>query len=423
MVPGRGGGRWRRRAAAAATAAALAVTAGCGTGRGSADGVVTIEFFQSKSEAIDLYNDLIAEFEAANPDIRVEQNNVPDFLSVLRSRLVKNDPPEVVAINGDQNFRALVQAGIFHDYADSPLLADLNPATVDTLRGLTRSDEVNGVPITLNAQILLYNADLFDAAGLDAPRTWDEVIDVAHRVEDAGGTPFVFTFKDAWTAQAVWNTVSPQTVPDGFWDDLRAGRATLTDGMTPAATRMIDLLEHAGRDPFGTDYNGGNAAMARGEAYMYLQGIWAVPAIRAVNPDVRLGATVVQWADTDEPARMVSGLDQIATTIQGADHREEAERFIAFLTTKAAQETLSTGLAVFSARQDVEPEDDILAALWPYLSEGRITGFPEHQMLAGVNLGSALQTFLHAGDPSRLGPALQAEWDAAAERESTRSER
>lgn len=411
--------RRRRTAVVLATVASMTALAACTSDPDAGSSVVTIEFFQNKSEAIDLYDDVIADFEAANPDIRVQQNNVPDSMSVLRSRLVKNDPPEVVALNGDQHFRALAQAGVFGDYAESPLLDELNPATVDTLRGLAQhEDEVNGVPITLNAQVLLYNADLFEAAGLDVPTTRDEVFDTAARIEELGGTPFVFTYKDAWTAQAVWNTVTPQTLPDGFWDDLRAGRATLTDGMTETARTMVDLLDHANADPFGTDYDGGNMAMANSDAFMYLQGIWAVPAIRAVNPDVRLGAAVVQWADTDDPARMVSGLDQIVTTVQGGDHRGEADRFIAYLTSRDVQQTLSNGLAVFSVRPDVSPEDDILAGLWPYLEEGRITRFPEHEMLAGVNLGGALQTFLYSRDPDGLGAALQAEWDAAYERES-----
>jgi raffinose/stachyose/melibiose transport system substrate-binding protein len=396
----------------------LGLSACAGSGD-TADAAVTLEFFQNKTEAIAVYDELIAEFEAQNPGIRVEQNNVPDALSVLRSRLVKNDPPEVVALNGDQNFRGLARAGVFRDQAEADALDGLNPAAVRALTDLAQNgDRVDGVPITLNAQVLLYDVDLFEAAGLEVPSTWDEVVATSRAIQDAGGTPFAFTYKDAWTAQAVWNTVTPQTLPDGFWDDLRAGDATLTDGLSDAASKMVELLDYANADPFGTDYNGGNAAMARGEAYMYLQGIWAIPAIRAVNPDVRLGAAVVQWADTDEPAAMVSGIDQVLTTVEDAPHEAEADRFIEFLTTPESQQALSDGLAVFSARTDVEPADDLLAGLKPYLDEGRITGFPEHQMLAGVNLGGALQTFLYSRDPRSLGATLQAEWDAAYERES-----
>lgn len=409
-----------RRATAVLAVGALALGVGaCAGDDEPADGVVTLELFQNKSEAIGVYDELIAQFEAENPGIRVEQNNVPDALSVLRSRLVKNDPPEVVALNGDQNFRGLAQAGVFRDHTGAPALDGLNPAAVRALQDLTQQDDVlAGVPITLNAQVLLYDADLFEQAGLAVPTTWDEVVATARAVQDAGGTPFAFTYKDAWTAQAVWNTITPQTLPEGFWDDLRAGDATLTDGLTEAATKMVELLDYANADPFGTDYNGGNTAMARGEASMYLQGIWAIPAIRAVNPDVRLGAAVVQWADSDEPAAMVSGIDQVLTTVEGAAHQAEAERFIAFLTTPESQQALSDGLAVFPARPDVEPADDLLAGLKTYLDEGRITGFPEHQMLAGVNLGGALQTFLYSRDPRSLGAQLQAEWDAAYERES-----
>ncbi|MGO1316676.1 MAG: ABC transporter substrate-binding protein [Cellulomonadaceae bacterium] len=379
---------------------------------------MTIEFFQGKSEAIATYNDIIADFEAQNPDIHVVQNNVPDALAVLRSRLVKNDAPDVIAINGDQNFRALTEAGIFDDYTGSPALEELNPAAVEALTSLAQyEDEINGVPLILNAQVLLYRTDLFEQAGLEVPTTWDEVLAVSEQIKARGETPFEFTFMDAWTAQSVWNTITPQTLPEDFWDELREGKESISPAMDEAATKMVQLLDYANADPFGTDYDRGNTAMANGQAYMYIQGIWAIPAIRGVNPDTPLGATVIQWTDDPDRTAMVSGIDQVLTTVKGGEHPEEAQRFIEFLTSQDSQQKLSDGLMVFSVRSDVEPSEDLLADLKPWLDDGRIVGFPEHQLLSGVNLGAALQEFLYARDPEQLGTDLQKQWDSAAERE------
>ena len=43
----------------------------------------------------------LAEFEAENPDIHVVVDNVPDPETALRTRLVKNDVPDVLTLNGN----------------------------------------------------------------------------------------------------------------------------------------------------------------------------------------------------------------------------------------------------------------------------------------------------------------------------------
>ena len=59
-------------------------------------GTVTIEFFQQKREVVDLFDELIADFEAKNPGIKVEQVHVADSGQVLMSRLASNDVPDLL---------------------------------------------------------------------------------------------------------------------------------------------------------------------------------------------------------------------------------------------------------------------------------------------------------------------------------------
>lgn len=79
----------------------------CGGSPGSgtdANGNTKIQFFQSKSESVDIVNQLIKEFESENPDIKVEQQAAPDSLTVLKSRITKNDIPDVIAVNVSNYF-------------------------------------------------------------------------------------------------------------------------------------------------------------------------------------------------------------------------------------------------------------------------------------------------------------------------------
>ena len=103
---------------AAMSAIGLLVTgvAGCGGGSSneSSDGKIHIQFFQNKPESVDITNELIKDFEAENPNITVEQQNASDSLTVLKSRMAKNDIPDVVSVNSS-NYNDIAQAGILAD--------------------------------------------------------------------------------------------------------------------------------------------------------------------------------------------------------------------------------------------------------------------------------------------------------------------
>ena len=70
-------------APAAATEKTEETTAADTKEAASSGEVTTIEFFQMKDEGTDYYTALIKEFEAQNPDIKIEYTNVPDAETVL----------------------------------------------------------------------------------------------------------------------------------------------------------------------------------------------------------------------------------------------------------------------------------------------------------------------------------------------------
>lgn len=55
--------------------------------------VVTLSLFQTKTEALDDYNDIIADFEKDHPGIRVVQNQVASADTALRALLIKDRTP------------------------------------------------------------------------------------------------------------------------------------------------------------------------------------------------------------------------------------------------------------------------------------------------------------------------------------------
>src|SRR4051812_8158751 len=194
----------------------VAVLSGCS---GGSSGRTTITFFQFKGEAQQYFQDLAAQFERENPDVRVVVDNPADPETALRTRLVKNDVPDVMTLNANGTFGEFASAGIFRDFRNDPALKNVNPAYLKVIGNLGRAgkDEIDGVPLAANASGLLYNKELFAKHHVKVPTTFPELIAAAKTFKAAGITPFYGMLADAWTAQSPLAPLSAQLQSSDFF--------------------------------------------------------------------------------------------------------------------------------------------------------------------------------------------------------------
>ena len=288
--------------AAAAGTAALAAAGGL-AGCSSGDGKVHLELFQFKSEAIDLFDRICADFNGANPDIVVTQNFQAKNITSLRARLVKGDMPDLITINGDYSYGALTRTSIFYDFGRTALLDGVNPAFASILNTLGQGGEgqTNGLAFADNGSGIIYNKDVFAEAGLEPPTTWDELIGICDELTGRGINPFYWATKDNWTGAPAFSSLSGSFLTDGVaaW---YAKRADLSSGtsfaeLTPVFEKMLQAYGYGNSDKAGLGYNDGNQGFAQGKGAMYWHGTYAIPAIRSYNPDINLG-TFATPADT-----------------------------------------------------------------------------------------------------------------------------
>lgn len=384
-------------------------------GDGETDGRTTLEFFQFKGEAVVTFDGLIEQFEAEHPEIDIVQNNVPSADAALRTRLVKNDIPQVITLNGNgATYGDLASAELFRDFTGDPALEATAPAPQDILNALGNVEgETNGVPFALNANGVIYNMDIFDELGLSVPTTWDEMIATAEVVQAAGKVPWYLTWKDAWTTLPPFNALAQNIPPDDFWPRREAGETTFSAEWPPVAEQLLALKEFGPPDPFRFDYNTGNRAMADGEAAMYFQGNWAIPSIRALNPEINLGMFAFPATNDPERNRLVSGVDLLFTMPRGETrHEEEALTFIRWMTQQAPATQYSTEQNAFSAVVGVEQTDPALSTLNHYFEQGRTVGFADHYIPSSIPLANLLQGFLIDGDVEAFLADLDRQYDA-----------
>lgn len=403
------------RLLAAAMSAVLvgATLTGC-----SDDGRTTLVFFQFKGEAQAYFRDLAADYERQNPDIRIVVDNPADPETALRTRLVKDDVPDVMTLNANGTFGEFATAKIFRDFSDEPVLDDVNPAFVEVMGDLGRGGdgEVNGVPFAANASGLLYNVELFEEYDVEVPRTFDELIAAAETFEAADITPFYGMLADNWTPQSPLAPLSAQLQPEDFFEERFAGETSFNEGWDSTASRLGELFEHTQPDPLSKGYEDGTAAFARGESAMLLLGSYAVPQIRLGKPDFTVGSMALPATDDPDRTTLVSGVDVALTAARDGENADEAMDFIEFLMRPEVMADYCEAQVAIPTLEGLSNDDPALAGVQDYIDAGRIVGFTDHQFIPAIPLGPLLQTFVLDGDKEEFLDGLDDNWDRVAQR-------
>ncbi|OOC58952.1 ABC transporter substrate-binding protein [Paenibacillus ihbetae] len=385
-------------------------------GGNDTSGRVQIEFFQNKPEAKGSFDALIQKFNDSQSDITVVQVNPPDAETVLKTRVVKDDIPDIVGMGATDTYSLLAQSGIFMDMTGSPLLSRIDETYVQMLKDVSGMEEVIGIPYSTNANGVMYNKEIFSKLGLSVPRTWDELLATAKKAKDGGTIPFYFTYKDDWQTVLPFNALASNLEGIEFYLDRREGKVTFADRYREIAEKQLELMEYGHGDNFGKNYADGNRAFARGESAMYIQGTWAISEIRKANPEAPIGFFPLPTGDDPESNKLISGVDTLLAVAEDSKHKEEALRFIEFLLEPENSKQYISEQTLFSTVQGVTQDDPAVAELLPYLKRGQVVDFADHYIPAAVQLNSIIQSFLQNRDIDAYLKKLDTEWDKVADR-------
>src|SRR3989454_6078470 len=112
----------------------------------------------------------------------IDWNSIDQQVSTM---IQNNQPPDVLNLN---SFSSYAKDGLLYPADDV-----LSPATKDDFlesfaRGGQYKGTLYGLPILSSARAFFYNRDLFAKAGIAAPpKTWDEVVQAAKKIQALGG--------------------------------------------------------------------------------------------------------------------------------------------------------------------------------------------------------------------------------------------
>ena len=272
-------------------------------------GKTEIEIVQYKQEAVKTFEKIEANFNATHDDIHLTISSPNDATTILKTRFIREDYPDIIGIGGDVNYSNFVDAGILMDISDYDGLKNVKQSYLDILEGLefVPTEGVFGMPYAANAAGILYNKAMFQEHGWTLPTNWNELITLCDTIKKAGILPFYFGMKDTWTCLAPWNALCVDLAPADICQQVNEGKTTFTAAYKEVAEKMMQLLPYGEEGVVAYGYNDACTAFANGESAMYTIGSYAVPQILSVNPDMEIGSFVMPGNDDSDKQYLNSG--------------------------------------------------------------------------------------------------------------------
>jgi len=392
----------------AAAAAGLALT-GCEGER--SDGRTEIEFVSYKREAVSIFEALMAEFNETNDHIYLNFTSPNDAVTIMKTRFVREDYPDVVAIGGDASYADFVDSNILADVTEYPGMANVQPAYQEIMKSVTYvpMDGIYGVPYIANAAGMLYNKDMFAEKGWEIPTTWTEFCDLCEQIKAEGEVlPLYLGFLDTWTILSPWNSMLVELVPPDHIRKVNAGEAKFADYYREPAEKLLKLLEYGEDGPMAYSYEDACTAFARGQSAMFPCGSFAVPQILGANPEMNIGLFAMPASDDPDDRIVVSGVDLCWNmTTANENHREQIYEVIDFLNKPENLQTYIDDQKAIPCTEGDFTLDPLFDDIQEFLDEGKVIDYPDHSYPSGMACDAQLQAFLMDGDVD----AFLANWD------------
>lgn len=321
-----------------ASASVLALAACGNTEETSTNDKTVIEFFNQKKEMEGTLEEIIQDFEKSHPDIDVQMTSVPDAGTVLKTRMLSGDVPDVINLYPQNiDFQEWADAGFFYDMTGQDYLDNLKNQYADKY---AINGKVYNVPLTANVSGIYYNKTKFEALGLKAPETWDEFVQLVDDIKAAGETPFAIAGTEGWTLNgyhqlSLITTTGSADAANEYLRYSQPNSISADDDILKADAAKLDLLVDEGNQQAnwkGASYNDAIVAFTSEDALMTTNGSWALAAMRQQEPTFEISTFAFPGEEHGQSATVGAG-DLALSIAAETENLEAAETFVAYMTT------------------------------------------------------------------------------------------
>jgi ABC-type glycerol-3-phosphate transport system substrate-binding protein len=306
---------------------------------------------------------VIAAFEKKNPDATVKYTAGGDNIVTVLSTAVEGGNPPAMA--------SLAQPGVVADFAGRGALKPIDFASAAIKDNFGQSvldvGSVDGKPYGLlfkaaNKSTVWYNVAAFKDAGVEPPKTWDELLAAAKTINASGLPAYSIGGADGWTLTDLFENIYIRTAGVEKYDQLTKHEIPWTDqSVKDALAEMakvvgdVDNIAGGKAGALQTDFptSISNVFSNTPKAAMIIEGDFVPGVAGEANPlKPETGFNVFTFPSINDSAPAVVGGGDLVVMFKDDP---VAKAFMEFLTTPEAAEVRAKLGGFSSANKKLDP--------------------------------------------------------------------
>ncbi|WP_164471540.1 ABC transporter substrate-binding protein [Halosimplex salinum] len=295
----------------------------------------------SEQEAISVVLD---EYTDRHADVRIseEQTVINALRLMIKSRILREDPPDVWDEWPGANLRPTVEAGATADITDLWERTGMDDAYFDGMVDVARfNGEYHAVPLDMHRiSNLYYNVAVFEAAGVDPARLSDpdELVEVLPALADHAENPVAVFGRNPFGLLQLWETLFLGHGDPSGYEEAVGGRPSPHRSTLEAAFDTLGACLEAGpENPEFMDSSDLEGEFSDGETACINNGSWTTG--HMAGSDMAFGRDwdCVPFPGTDGahvvntnalvPAAHTAGDETVAEFLEYVGSAETIERF------------------------------------------------------------------------------------------------
>ena len=325
----------------------MVAVGGCGSSSSSQDdasGEMTFSYWDTFP--------VIKEFEKANPDFKLKEINVPgdSYNNKINQMVLGNDAPDVMLLQ-EADYVRFAKNGVIEKLDPSEFdvdESDMVPAVSDIAK---QTGGTFGFPQGMATELMYYNKDLFDAAGVSYPTddwTWDDYASAASKLTKSDGSQWG---SDAPTFNGVWYSLAGQ----GGDKVVNDGKLSLGKGLKAALEYQNKLTNELKAQPAPSSGSKVSDLFASGQAAMTLGGSWL---ISTTYKDAKFKWDIATMPAAPDGQDYNSLHTSFFAINANSKHKEQAKQFVKWMMSEDGQVALEKANANISPLTSVGAKGD-----------------------------------------------------------------
>lgn len=367
-----------------------------GCGEEASSDRAEVEMVCYKPEAVKAFEKIEAHFNETHDDIHLTISSPNEAMTILKTRFIREDYPDIIGIGGDSNYSNFLDADLFLDISELEELEQVKKSYLQMDKELefVPQEGAYALPYAANAAGVLYNKEMFQKYGWEIPETWEEFMTLCNEIQSCGIQPLYFGFKDTWTCLAPWNALAVGLADSDICSQVNREETTFKEAYRETAEKIKALLPYAEENPYAYSYNDACTAFARGESAMYPIGSYAIPQIKSVNPDMKIDSFVFPANDSEKENVLNSGIDLQFCVMKNTEQKEAVYEVLRFLYEDEVIQIYLEDQGGIACKEGDFSIPSELTGMREYIRNDRMADFQDHHYPSEMSVDAMIQTYL-----------------------------